>query len=133
MCTQNIHRTLRVDRIMVSQEEMSKVDRFTGYDTSSTGVNRQIRPTAVPEFEVTIVFLDGETETYMAAIIANRLPTSGGVAFSEAVAIANVYIEGTEWLMLITANGELSVSDMLVDYSGEPEDLFRNTHVFETE
>ena len=112
MCTQNIHRTLRVDRIMVSQEEMSKVDRFTGYDTSSTGVNRQIRPTAVPEFEVTIVFLDGETETYMAAIIANRLPTSGGVAFSEAVAIANVYIEGTEWLMLITANGELTESDI---------------------
>lgn len=119
-------------RITITPDRMDRIDHFIAYDSGTREGRRAIRRTASPEFEVMI----GE-EMYVATIVATKMPdeTSWNIPPGTPVAIADINIDDEIWSLLIyTANDcstRLHVSDILVQYEGEPEDLLERPDLFE--
>lgn len=137
-----LQETLKTDRIMMDLGNMHKVDRFIAYDKDCRTSGRRIRKSAKPDFEVTIRFdIDGEIndETHMAMIVATNVPhdDSSKVESGAPIAVAQIDIDDTAFYTLVSRSTgmdtNLHISDTLVAYDGEPEELLDQPELFEHE
>jgi hypothetical protein len=119
-----------IDKIMVTLDQMDKVARFTGHDFEGK-TSRRARPTASPEFTVIVDNDEGERSVLEAVIVASNVPQEETLPLDEPLAIAMIRVDDIEYFLLI--NGDRTLGDRLIQYEGDPEELFRKTHLFDNE
>lgn len=128
-----------VDRILLNQSQMMIIEHFTGVDNFMWRAGqRRIRPSSSPDFKIGVQYKNGDYTEHDACVVASNAPLEGGIEPGSPIAIAMVTIDGEDWYMLISigqtvVDTSLYVSEVMIAYDGDPEELFQKTHLFDTE
>ena len=140
MSTLSIYQIYRPELIMLKREQMERVDHYLGYDSGRREGRRNIRPSARPEFTVVVQTEEdyGNIECPATIVVVNMPATSTNqIEPGTPLAIASVEVNGTEYYLLIFTSrahsSDLDVSDVLIDYDGEPEELLAQPDLFDPE
>ena len=128
--------------ISISDDERGKVDLYIAFDGGKRRGRRRIRPTQGPDFQVNITqVVDGEHRAlgYEATIVACSPLLDGStvnIAPGTPLAVAEVYIDGESWYMLISAAIDNEVkslhnSEVLIRSEEAPEVILQEPLLFE--